>query len=105
MIRRPPRSTLFPYTTLFRSPETRGLIDARRLALMKPTALLINIGRAAIVDEEALYRALSGNQLGGAALAVWGQPWSPEYPDRPPSRVPFHEMSNALIPRHCSDFT
>ena len=43
-------------------PETRGLIDARRLALMKPTALLINIGRAAIVDEEALYRALSGNR-------------------------------------------
>ena len=37
-------------------PETRGLIDARRLALMKPSALLINIGRAAIVDEEALYR-------------------------------------------------
>ena len=43
-------------------PETRGLIDARRLALMKPSALLINIGRAAIVDEEALYRALSGNR-------------------------------------------
>jgi len=86
-------------------PETRGLIDARRLALMKPTALLINIGRAAIVDEEALYRALSGNQLGGAALDVWWQHWSPEHPDRRPSRFPFHELSNVLMTPHCSGFT
>ncbi len=86
-------------------PETRGLIDARRLALMKPTALLINIGRAAIVDEEALYRALSGNQLGGAALDVWWQHWTPEQPDRRPSRFPFHELSNVLMTPHCSGFT
>ena len=44
--------------------------------LMKPTALLINIGRAAIVDEAALYEALRGSQLGGAALDVWWQRWS-----------------------------
>jgi len=86
-------------------PETRGLIDARRLALMKPTALLINIGRAAIVDEEALYRALSGHQIGGAALDVWWQHWSPEYPDRRPSQFPFHELSNVLMTPHCSGFT
>jgi phosphoglycerate dehydrogenase-like enzyme len=85
-------------------PETRGLIDAGRLALMKPTALLINIGRAAIVDEEALYRALSGNQLGGAALDVWWQHWTPEHPERP-SRFPFHELSNVLMTPHCSGFT
>jgi phosphoglycerate dehydrogenase-like enzyme len=86
-------------------PETRGLIDAGRLALMKPTALLINIGRAAIVDEEALYRALSGNQLGGAALDVWWQHWTPEHPERRPSRFPFHELSNVLMTPHCSGFT
>src|SRR5947209_15978865 len=56
-------------------PETRGLIDASRLALMKPTALLINIGRAAIVDEKALFDALSGNRLGGPALDVWLPHW------------------------------
>jgi phosphoglycerate dehydrogenase-like enzyme len=86
-------------------PETRGLIDARRLALMKPTALLINIGRAAIVDEEALYQALSSNRLGGAALDVWWQHWTPEDPDRRPSRYPFHELSNVLMTPHCSGFT
>jgi phosphoglycerate dehydrogenase-like enzyme len=86
-------------------PETRGLIDAHRLAMMKPTALLINIGRAAIVDEEPLYRALSGNQIGGAALDVWWQHWTPEHPDRRPSRFPFHELSNVLMTPHCSGFT
>ena len=86
-------------------PETRGLIDARRLALLKPTALLINIGRAAIVDEEALFNALSGNRLGGAALDVWWQHWNPEHPDRRPSRFPFHELSNVLMTPHCSGFT
>jgi D-3-phosphoglycerate dehydrogenase / 2-oxoglutarate reductase len=86
-------------------PETRGLIDARRLALLKPTALLINIGRAAIVDEEALYDALSGGRIGGAALDVWWQHWSPEQPDRRPSRCPFHELPNVLMTPHCSGFT
>ena len=86
-------------------PETRGLIDARRLALMKPTALLINIGRAAIVDEEALYCALSGGRVGGAALDVWWQHWTPDQPDRRPSRFPFHELSNVLMTPHCSGFT
>jgi phosphoglycerate dehydrogenase-like enzyme len=86
-------------------PETRGLIDARRLALMKPSALLINIGRAAIVDEEALYEALRGGRLGGAALDVWWQHWSPEHPDRRPSRFPFHELPNVIMTPHCSGFT
>jgi phosphoglycerate dehydrogenase-like enzyme len=85
--------------------ETRGLLDGRRLALMKPTALLINIGRAAIVDEEALYAALRDGRLGGAALDVWWQHWSPEHPERRGSRLPFHELPNVLVTPHCSGFT
>jgi phosphoglycerate dehydrogenase-like enzyme len=86
-------------------PETRGLIDARRLSLMKPTALLINIGRAAIVDEEALYDALRGKAIGGAALDVWWHHWDPTQPDRSPSRFPFHELPSVLMTPHCSGFT
>ena len=87
------------------APETRGLIDAHRLALMKPTALLVNIARAAIVDEEALYAALRDGRLAGAALDVWWQTWSGAHPDVRPSRFPFHELPSVLMTPHCSGFT
>lgn len=84
------------------APETKGLIDGRRLALMKPGALLINIARAAIVDEDALYAALKDGKLGGAALDVWWQYPTPAEPKRRPSRRPFHELPNVLITPHSS---
>lgn len=48
--------------------ETRGMIDARRLRLMKPTAILVNTSRGAIVDETALYEALKEKRIAKAAL-------------------------------------
>jgi glyoxylate reductase len=50
--------------------ETEGLINARKLALMKPTAILINTSRGPVVDPEALYQALKGGQIAYAALDV-----------------------------------
>jgi phosphoglycerate dehydrogenase-like enzyme len=87
------------------APETKGMIDARRLALMKPGALLINVARAAIVDEDALYAALKDGHLGGAALDVWWQYPTPAEPERRPSRRPFHELPNVLMTPHCSSST
>jgi glyoxylate reductase len=52
-------------------PETRHQIGARELALMKPTAFLINTARGAIVDEAALTRALKRRQIAGAGLDVF----------------------------------
>jgi phosphoglycerate dehydrogenase-like enzyme len=111
-----PAETVFPLADLDRmlplcdtvliacalAPETKGLIDARRLALMKPGALLINVARAAIVDEDALYAALKDGHLGGAALDVWWQYPTPAEPERRPSRRPFHELPNVLITPHSS---
>ncbi len=59
--------------------RTRGLIDAGMLALMKPTARLINCARGGIVDEAALEQALAEGRLAGAGLDVFGQepPTSP----------------------------
>lgn len=50
---------------------TCGIIDARRLAMMKPSACLINVARGALVDEAALYEALLEGTLGGAGLDVF----------------------------------
>lgn len=51
--------------------ETHGLLDARRIALIKPDAYLINTARGEIVDEEALIKALQNGEIGGAGLDVY----------------------------------
>lgn len=68
------------------TPETTGMIDAAALAAMKPTAWLVNVARGAIVDEQALTRALDAGEIGGAVLdafveeplpaghPLWGRP-------------------------------
>jgi len=53
--------------------ETRGLIDARRLALMRPDAFLVNVARGPIVDQAALTDALREHRIAGAALDVFEQ--------------------------------
>ena len=84
--------------------ETRGLLDARALSLLRPGALLVNVGRAEIVDEDALYEALAAGRLGGAALDVWYR-----YPAAPgpawPARRPFHELPNVLMTPHVAAWT
>lgn len=57
------------------TPETRHLLDARRIGLMKPTAFLVNTARGSIIDEEALIDALANRRIGGAGLDVYtGEP-------------------------------
>jgi phosphoglycerate dehydrogenase-like enzyme len=86
-------------------PETGGLFDARRLALMKRSAFLVNIARGQIVDEDAIYTALRDQRIGGAALDVWWKYPNAAEPERRPSRHPFHELPNVMMTPHCSGWT
>lgn len=63
------------------SPQSRGLLDARRLGLMKPTAYLVNTARGPIVEEAALVAALREGRIAGAGLDVFDQePLPPGHP-------------------------
>ena len=86
-------------------PETTGLIDARRLSLMRSKAFLINTARGQVVDEDAIYSALRDRAIGGAALDVWWQYPNATEPGRRGSRHPFHELPNVIATPHNSGWT
>lgn len=69
------RASDFVVISLPLVPETNGLIGARELRLMKPTAYLVNVARGEILDKEAFARALREGWIAGAAIDVfWGDP-------------------------------
>lgn len=78
--------------------ETRGLISRERLALMKPSAYLVNVARGAVVDEPALLDALRARTIAGAALDhLYDEPLPPE--------SPFWDLDNVLITPHTAGET
>jgi phosphoglycerate dehydrogenase-like enzyme len=82
-----------PYTS-----ATHHLIDQAALQAMKPSAVLINIARGAIVDELALVRALREGWIAGAALDVFEK-------EPLPHDSPLWEMDNVIISPHVAGFT
>ncbi len=83
------------------TPETAGLIGRQELALMKPTALLINTARGGVIDETALYEALSTGRIAGAALDVRRrEPPGPRGPEPDFARLP-----NVLLTPHIAGLT
>jgi phosphoglycerate dehydrogenase-like enzyme len=90
--------------TMPASPETIGWLGEAQLRRMKPSAFLINVARAEIIDEDAIYHALSERAIAGAALDVWYR-----YPREPgkaaPATRPFHEPPNVLMTPHVSGAT
>lgn len=78
--------------------ETTGLIGARELALMKPTAYLINAARGSIVDEEALAEALKKGVIAGAALDVFAK-------EPAPKDHPLYSIPNCLLTPHNAALT
>ena len=75
------------------TPETKGLVDARRLAMMKTTAFLVNTARGPLVDEAALAAALNAGQIAGAAVDVLSV-------EPPPASNPLLTAKNCVITPH-----
>jgi len=91
------RESDFVVVTLPLTEETRGLIDEDKLRLMKKTAFIINVGRGPVIDEEALYKALTEGWIAGAGLDVW---WAYPPSEEAPSRLGIHKLSNVIAIPH-----
>jgi len=78
--------------------ETKRMIGAKELSLMKPSAYLFNMARGGIVDEEALYEALSRKGIAGAALDVMED-------EPPPKDHPLFRLDNAIFTPHLGAVT
>jgi phosphoglycerate dehydrogenase-like enzyme len=78
--------------------ETAGLISAAEFASMKPTSVIINVGRGPVIDERAMIAALSQHKIKGAALDVFDE-------EPLPAGHPFYKLENVLLSPHCADHT
>jgi phosphoglycerate dehydrogenase-like enzyme len=79
--------------TLPLTDETRGLIDRSRIARMREGAVFVNVGRGAVVDEEALIDALESGRLRGAALDVFAH-------EPLPPTSPLWDLENVIVSPH-----
>jgi phosphoglycerate dehydrogenase-like enzyme len=86
-------------------PTTAGVIDAQALGVMKPDAVIVNVGRGPTIDEEALFEACRSRGIGGAIIDAWYS-----YPpqgaaaaaEHAPSRFPFGTLDNVVMTPHAS---
>jgi len=91
--------------TLPLADNTRGLVGREAIAAMRADAVLVNVGRGAVVDETALHEALKAGPMGSAIIDTWYQ-----YPDATrtecaPSRFDFASLPNVLMTPHMSGWT
>lgn len=78
--------------------ETQGMIGEPEFAALRPSAVVINVGRGPVIDEGALIRALSEGRIKGAALDVFNR-------EPLPKGHPFYKLENVLLSPHCADHT
>ena len=85
--------------------NTLGLVDAKAISAMRPDAVLMNVGRGAVIDEKALYDALASRQIGGAVIDTWYQYPTPTQAECAPSQYDFAALDNVLMTPHMSGWT
>ena len=80
------------------TPETKSLISDAEFGVMKPTAVIINVGRGPVIDEPAMIRALESGRIKGAGLDVTSV-------EPLPADSPLYRLDNVLLSPHCADHT
>lgn len=85
--------------------ETKGLVGAEAFAKMKASAVIINVGRGPVIEEDALYQALAEKRIGGAIIDTWYQYPSADKSETWPAHKPFHTLSNLVMTPHMSGWT
>jgi len=84
---------------------TRGMIGKDQFRVMKPDAVICNVGRGEVIDEAALYEALSSKRIRGGIIDVWYVYPSKDDPNPWPSRFPFQKLDNVILSPHNSAWT
>lgn len=84
---------------------TEGLLGAREIGMLPGDAILVNVARGKIVDEEALFHALRDGQIRGAGLDVWWRYGRSGEDRTPPSRFDFASLENVVMSPHCGGST
>lgn len=85
--------------------ETRAIVDAAALSAMKPDAVIVNVGRGPVIEEQALYDTLHEKRIGGAVIDTWYVYPSADAPHPQPSSLPFRELDNVVMTPHMSGWT
>jgi len=80
--------------------ETEGMIDARRLGLLKSPRLVVNVGRGTIIDETALFESCRDGTIAGAGIDTWYRYPQPGEEAVFPSQFPFHQLDNVVMSPH-----
>lgn len=94
----------FLVVTVPLTPDTRGMVGEHEFSLMKEGSYVVNVARAAIIQEKPFYEALKSGRLAGAGIDVWWQPhfWDPLWnvDGNPASEYPFWEQDNVICIAH-----
>lgn len=85
--------------------ETRGLMNAKTFAAMRPTALLVNVARGEVVDEDAMWDVLSNRRIAGALVDTWYDYPTQAQPNPRPWHHPFETLDNLRPTPHMSAWT
>ena len=85
--------------------QTRGLIGQAELAAMRPEAVILNVGRGPVIEEQALFDALAERRIGGAIIDTWYQYPTPTQAECAPSSLDFASLPNVVMTPHMSGWT